>query len=178
MRRARARIGARLGALLALALAGCAENAILELELQLPLDSEVAASFVSLEFDSREPPPIYTSPPETLPLSEERTRRVSVIASGEQIERPLFVRARFCRSQDCSAIEDNPVDPVTMEPTMPGHEVRYERAFYLGQRTRHSLDLRAAPRDGRSDVDVCEVEGCFEGNLLTWCEDGHHLCER
>ncbi len=157
---------------LALAAAGCAENAILEVTLEMRTADEVGVpgatqAVVTFESsDAARSEDVRPSEQRTvrldLPASSPATARVSVVANGEEIERPLWVSFRYCGG------------PVACPFDGDRAWVRYDRAFYLGQYTSHTLAL---PDDGAADATVptCEVEGCVPGT--GGCRmDGTHWC--
>jgi len=169
-------------AVLALALVGCADNAILELTVEVP-DADAAgapgADRVTLQFLTEpiaagEPTPMLTEASQvtTLMLAEDgpAPQRVSVVASPGHVEDPLFVTVFYCAGR--SPCTFNRGDAVSV--------VRYERPFYRGEFTSHTLAL---PRQGAPDVleiGRCDVAGCIGGTAMP-CDLSTppvHACER
>lgn len=171
------RAGAAL--VLAIALAGCAENAILELTItasdaeSLGADgaSRAVLDFVSADVEDSEALPTLLSPRSLeLPLpalGSTSTHRASVVASGAEVVTPLWVAIRYCGADVCD----------TSAEETPRAFVRYERAFYVGEYTRHSLVLPPLG-DPPAPVGACEVFGCIEGVVGESCIEGVHYCER
>lgn len=176
--------------LLALLAAGCARNAIFELELELPAAPPGEDLFVLaqasdvLAFDDdwsgvegvqlgplaasctrADPPPVCE---DRQVLDPECSATVSVVSGGDAAE-PLRLRVRFCRSSGCELPED---------AAAPEARVTVERAFYQGRYTQARLCLDEVP-PGPLDVDVarCDVR-CREGTAAMQCRaDGTHFCE-
>jgi hypothetical protein len=174
------RVRAACSVVLALALVGCAENAVLEVELTLPAQPSTgdplfayvqarSADVVSFDeawagTDAVEGRALDTTV-STLPFS--------VVAGGASFTRQLGIRVRFCVTSDCTGLHDDQAP-----------EVRYriERAFYQGRRTRLSRVIAPVPPSGVVapivEIDKCDVEGCTSGSTSTYCfMNGHHFCE-
>ena len=170
------RAGAAL--VLAIALAGCAENAILELTITASDAESLGANgasravldFVSADVEDTEALPTLLSPRSLeLPLpamGSTSTHRASVVASGGEVMTPLWVAIRYCDDGACDASRE-----------APRAFVRYERAFYVGEYTRHTLVLPPLG-DPPAPVGACEVFGCIEGVVGESCIEGVHYCER
>jgi len=152
-------------AALALALVGCADNAILELTLEIP-DAEAAgapdADRVTLQFVTDPIPPGGPVPVVaddgrvatfSLPDDGIATERVSVVAPPGQVERPLFVTVVYCADRD----------PCPIDPGATVSVVRYERPFYRGEVTSHTLALPPQAAPDRVEVAKCDVSGCIGG---------------
>lgn len=177
---ARANRFARIGlAASLLSLGGCADNAILELTLELPSGEE---GFAFVQFDQGATFEEFegSTSLDGFPLDGPASVQVSVIADGDEIEAPLRVKVRFCQEPRCTFL-----DPAGIESDDGVGELRFEleRAFYRGRFTEHTLDLRTIPERGipptLSVVDKCEVGGCRDGTTVTnSCRaDGTHFCE-
>ena len=153
---------------------GCAENAILELEVTVPTAAAAGypdATQVILGFQSStatDPSALSARPAEQrtidLPTADAAIQPIAVEASGLELEQALFVSVRYC------AVPCGEVPPLW---------IRYERAFYLGEYTEHRVALPVAG-DDVLDVGTCEVRGCFPGTPTTtgFCYDGteRHFC--
>lgn len=175
--------------LLLLLLAGCGQNAVLELELTFDGTAsscgrpwfQVQALFAT---DSGDPDCAFVGPAWDGALSTHGRMTTaggdtSIVGEGAEQVEPLCVRVRYCASADCTDVGDN--DGEDGAPTsFTGF--RIDRAFYEGERTRLRLELR--PDDcvtqTLSAIGKCEVaaEGCASGELVDWCrDDGTHFCE-
>ncbi|MCB9596420.1 MAG: hypothetical protein H6719_27100 [Sandaracinaceae bacterium] len=167
---------------LALLLAGCAQNAILELTFEVPTADAAGvagATVAVLEFrsDASTVPPsgvLGTDMPSAtllLPPGGPVTQVVSVVAPGDAVETPLWVGVHYCaREAGCLGADFNPMNQSW---------VRYERAFYVGEYTEHGLPLPAAME--RVDVDACLVYGCLDRERPSSgaCDmAGVHACEQ
>lgn len=160
-------------AMLALLLAGCADNAILELAVEVPEASCAAA--VALEARLPEPGAGCAFDQEWLDgdraaLALGATHAVSLVARGAEIDRPLCLRIRACvREDECPPLE------VTRGART---EIEIERPFYRGHYTALALGPIDPCADASARVSRCEVEGCAGGAPReTWCEGDRHLCE-
>jgi hypothetical protein len=175
---------------LALALAtGCARNAILELELELPPApaGQVVFAVVEARTDASFDAPFTGEPLDGFPLAPSCTRGdtpppcgdrmldpscsavVSVIGDGDDGARPLHVRVRFCQDPSCAAPADG---------SAPEHRASIERAFYTGRYTQARTCIDALPVEPSLDtIERCEVR-CRDGNAARHCRlDGTHFCE-
>lgn len=151
-------------ALVGLLIVGCADNAIFELTLVVSDAATAGATGEDralLRFysaDRADPTGLPNAVPErqraTLMLPESGTSReqVSVVASGSQIESPLWLAVSYCGgSRPCGGFDD--AEPVW---------VRYDRAFYRGEFTSHELTLPATGSTPET-IDPCMVNGCLDG---------------
>lgn len=190
--------------LIALA-AGCTENAILEVEMDLPYDGAQERRFAVVQAVDGERFPSFDEPwfaqtesfdladreacarePSTTPSCNVRFH----VATDRAPLRALHVRIRFCESPACATDEPDLVP-----------ELRYhiERPLHRGQVTRWtpSAGPFVAPRDvarvparqpvARAPVELvvcaCEIAGCWEGEAppdeYGYCrapEDGRAPC--
>jgi len=172
--------GRLLGACVALLASGCAGNAIAELSLDLPAGSgDIRWAFVQARSGERsfEDDWVGSDPLGGLPL--EASRRTVVVGieadDAEELEQPLLVKVRYCRSARC----DDPADGDAQEVW-----ITVERAFYAGHYTQIRLreplpDVCAASCPPTEHlVAKCEVQGCRAGVTTRYCEDdGRHYCE-
>lgn len=169
-----------------LALAGCAENAILELTVELP-DAATAgapgATFALVQVAvgrSDDPRSLFrvgsTSDASFALSSAPSTERMSVVAGGADLTEPLTVRVVYCRERGCLPRDEDRVAYFEIE-----------RAFYQGRYTQVDLLVLTALSTLADPATVtrierCDVEGCREGNPTTWCEvtlpDAPHFCEQ
>lgn len=183
---------ATLVAAIALAsLAGCSQNAMLELELDLPAQSgpQAPARYANVRIVSGEVPwdqdwqvdaPL---PSPKLDPSQPSVERVSVEGNADNEAVPVRVKVRFCVDPNCTAIGDDQAPEVRLQ---------IDRAFYVGQRTSYAWSIACVPNvpgqnDGapacsvsqRSIVDVskCQVQGCRTGVTSSYCVGDKHFCE-
>lgn len=167
-----------LALLIALVASGCAEDGILELDLVLPSAAD-ACGATQVGVEARIPPEgscffdqeWLDGDHAVLALEPIEVRhRVSVVATAEDVARPLCLRVRACNADAC------PPPEVTIGVRA---EIAIERAFYLGQYTALELGPIDLCADSRTDVGKCEVEGCAAGAPRdTFCtSEGRHLCE-
>ncbi len=185
---------ARALVLAALALGGCARNAVLELELELPrAEGEVAYALVELSPDDLGADPFAvqwaTEPLDAIPLGAVPATADASIVAGDY-RGDALARIRFCRSADCLDLA---------APRDPQAEVRYriERPLYTGARTTVALRVLGIPAAGATPpagcatepagqptwsctVERCAVAGCIFGDpVADYCDgdDGPHFCE-
>lgn len=156
----------RLAIAFALFLAGCADNAILELELTLP-SVTVACGAGSAAVEARIPreggcffdQEWLDGDRAVLPIdTSESTHVISVVATGEDVTRPLCARVRGCRTDEC------PPPEITVGARA---EIEIERAFYLGRYTELALGPIDLCASSTTIVPPCEVR----------CEDLAPSCD-
>lgn len=162
---------------MALAFAGCARNAVLEIDVDLPPGATDRYAVVQFEtgdvaFDS-----VWRRPDEyagTALTAERQTVSYSVIS--ESADTHVRMKVSFCTTPDCSGIEDS-IDRV------PAVWFDLPRSLYIGQRTRWTAVIDTLPIDPPTmpiAVDRCDIEGCIDatGSTTTFCRlDGRHYCE-
>ncbi len=164
-------------------LAGCAQNAILELTVQVPTATDVGAPgarFAVLNFaNTRDSltgtfPGSATGTEEAIPLPADATEEVRISVIGdERLDRALFVAVRYCVSETCSNV--SPIDPNLDLRQL--RVVRYERAFWPGEYSQHTLPLGPLTAGEILEIDKCDVFACREGTALSACEGDLHFCE-
>jgi hypothetical protein len=160
-------------------LGGCAKNAILELELQLPAEPETSDGelFALTQVRRADEFPFAAEwradqDPAGVPLGPEPvTDQLSVETEDETVD--LHVRIRFCGDPRCTSLDD---------ALAPELWLRIEQPFYIGQRTFWEFDVPAVPEGQPAEpveVDKCEIRGCVEGDTSSsYCRlDGTHVCE-
>ncbi len=163
----------------ALLLFGCAENAILEVDLQLPAQPTTGPALFahvqarSADVVSFDETWAGTDAIEGRELAEEASPLpFSVVAGGSAFTRKLGVRVRFCETPACTGLGDD---------YAPEMRYRIERAFYRGRRTRVTIAIASVPTAPPGEAEViekCDVEGCTSGSTLSYCFiDGRHFCE-
>jgi len=161
----------------ALFAAGCAENAILELSLDLP-PTDGIRQYAFLQARSGEPSfeDTWSGDGSTDGLALAASGRtdavVSIEASADQADQELRVKLHFCTSQRCTALADG---------SAPEVRIRFGRAFYVGEYTTAEVMVDSVPASGSIsalDVDHCLVGGCRAGETSYYCRaDGTHFCE-
>jgi hypothetical protein len=156
------------------AFGGCARNAAFEIELTLPAqpvggDQRYAVvvardgefDFASVAIDPRYAGTALTATPQQV--------RYSILT--ERPDGHVRVLVFFCLSPDCR--DEDPV-------LIPQVWLDFERATYIGQRTRWAGTIGAVPSGppaAATCVDRCEVEGCIDGHGWFCREDGSHYCQ-
>lgn len=143
--------------LLALLAVGCDQNAILELQVQVPAapDGDPRAWYAQIQVRNADGHPFSTVEGRPLPWmggsdsmvtlgDEPLWECISVISNDETLD--VHVRVRFCRSENCGNLEDsNP----------PERLYSLEHPFYLGRRTYHRIVVPGNP-DCTSTADCTE----------------------
>ncbi len=156
---------------------GCAQNAILELTLDLPAQPTGAPLLVQVQARTAERVDFDeswagTEPVSGLALADDPSTRTVSIVGGEDLTRELGIRIRFCREAECTGLGDD---------RAPEARFLVERAFYLGHRTRLRLEIPEVPSAPPSPTTIarCRVEGCLAGTTSTYCSlDGRHFCDQ
>lgn len=159
--------------------AGCARNAILEVEVELPPSPEERYALFQIRHEldfalswGGEPRPGHR-----LEASGTNLARISVESEDESLD--LHVKVRYCEDAGCGAPADD-------ESTgAPASWFVVEQPFYVGHRTFWRERIEAVPPrlepGERPDVvviDRCRIEGCTGGTPSTFCRlDGTHRCE-
>jgi hypothetical protein len=165
-----------------LALVGCADNAILEVELDLPAANAdtryavVQGRSGEVDFDATW---AGGGVIDGLELSNE-TMLVGIEADdGGEIDAPLALRIRYCIDPACGDARDGEAQEI---------QVTVERAFYEGEYTLLRAEALPLPdvidcttggcAPERVMVEKCRIEGCRAGMTINWCNsDGLHFCE-
>jgi hypothetical protein len=171
-------------------LAGCAQNAVLELELDLPKNPgvtpvryavvRVVSGSVPFDQDWQGDDAL---PPFALDPNATSAQHVSLDGSSEVEGAPVRVKVRFCRDPACSALGDD---------TAPEVRLQIDRAFYAGKRTSYTWSIAcvpnvagqtdtptcAIPQRAETDVTKCEVGGCRTGVTHSYCVGDKHFCEQ
>ena len=162
---------------LTLACAGCAQSAVLELQLMLPMQAG-SARFARVQVRRAEGHPFELEwlgqDVEAIELGAEPSRaQISVVSPDSQTD--VHIKVRFCVSPSCDAFEDD------MAPEL---WYRVERPFYLGRRTSWATCIDAIPTAlplTPIEVGRCEVRGCARSaGSTTNCGSmgtGAHFCE-
>jgi hypothetical protein len=164
----------------ALTLGGCADNAILTVSVRLPAP-EPGRNFAFVQARSGEESDLTLDWDDHSSLDGETLTvggvmwDFSVEARGDQVERPLLVKIRYCNTATCAS--------ETLEPAE--QHFLFARAFYYGERTTYSpADLRIPSPDGvtLTRVGRCDVFGCIGGESTSGCSGddglGTHYCEQ
>ncbi len=154
---------------------GCAQNAFLELQLDLPPAPTSEEWFAQTQVTNEEGHPFAVSwmggdiPSVPLRAGERTTDCISVEGTDDSIN--LHVRVRFCKSADCLSLED---------VARRERWYRLNHPFYIGRRTFHAIRIDAVP-ECAVDADcgglgVCSDMGVCECRAQTDCADGF-VCE-
>ncbi len=162
---------------LALCLAACADNAILEVELDLPMAATSAPQYAYVQ--SRSAAAIdfdgdwagADAPEGFLLTSASSMQNVSFVTSnGATMTQPLGIRVRFCSDRVCGAIADTHAQEAHFVIT---------RAFYRGKRTNVRLTVTPSATPTTTTIDRCHVAGCTTGTATSYCygDMGAHFCE-
>ena len=156
--------------------AGCAQNAILELQVQLPANPPGETWFAQVQVrtaPASDPLSNFSinwmgSDLRTVPLtSTSQWDCVSVQSLDPAVS--LHVKVRFCRAEDCLDLLDG--DP-------PERLYSLETPFYIGSRTYHRIVVPAIPDCAstadctRDAVGVC-VEGRCACSVDSDCGEGY-----
>lgn len=179
-------------ALLLIALAGsslgCARNAFLELDLDLPKnesgsDRHAVVRVVSGARDFEEDWQSGDQVPGVKLSTTQRTlHRLSIEADSDSETTPVRVKVRFCTDPNCAALGDD---------FAPEVRLHIERAFYIGQRTSYTWKTDCIPNvAGQTDSPTCaifnedettaakcDIGGCRSGSTRNFCTGGKHFCE-
>ncbi len=160
-------------ALCALLIAGCAQNAILELQVQLPPNPPGETWFAQIQ---------VRTAPTTDPLSNFRINWMGndlrtvpltsvsqwdcVSVEGLDPSVSLHVKVRFCRAEDCLDLLDG--DP-------PERLYSLETPFYIGSRTYHRIVVPAVPDCASTEDCQPGVDGVPEQSIGV-CIEGRCAC--
>ncbi|MAQ14394.1 MAG: hypothetical protein CMN30_06320 [Sandaracinus sp.] len=160
-----------------LGLAGCAENAILELEVDMPASTSDEPQYLVLLMRSARSSDFETDWGadelegfELGAVSREET--ISVVAQPEDFGDDLLVRARFCSSPRCDALGDDLAGERRLVVETPFYSLkRTEATWVIGA-------VEDAVVETPDVVERCQVRGCREGTTAMYCSsDGPHFCE-
>ena len=166
-----------LACLLVLLSLGCARNAVLELEVDLPPGP--TGRFAVLQFENQDSEFLAAwggsdAWPGTPLTAERQTVRYSIVS--EAVATRVRVKVNFCTTADCSALDDAP-------DRVPALWYEIERAFYVGRQTEWLLSIPTVPidpPDAPVTVERCQIGGCISAPPTTgsYCRfDGTHYCE-
>lgn len=175
-------------ALIAVLSLGCARNAFLELEIDLPKNDWPDERHAVVQIVSGEVPfeqqwaggdPIPATKLSTAPTP----LKVSVEGTEDTETKPIRVKVRFCKDPSCSKLGDDVAPEVWLQ---------VDRAFYIGERTSYTWNIACIPNvKGQTDpppvcaltqrsqttVPKCKVAGCRSGVTSEYCSGGKHFCE-
>lgn len=186
----------------ALSVSGCVQNAVLEIEVELPerpvgegaacvlpADCDVAAGLACVEgscapraFVQIQPRDAADNPfeddwvggdLETVELLAGERIIDMVSVVTTNVDADVNVKVRFCTTRTCSALED---------AMAPERRFQLQHPFYVGERTLWVADIPDVPASFDSVptvIDRCDIRGCVGGGDLTdYCRlDGRHVCE-
>lgn len=167
------------------AVAGCSENAILELTVELPAQPVPTGRRYALV-----QPRVHPDNPfpdewrgEDLPAVELGLEpvvdHVSVVSDRGDVD--LGVKIRFCLEPSCTALGE--ADGGPGDADAPELWYLLEHPFYPGHRTFYEITGIGGIPTGRpaapTVVGRCDIRGCVEGEITDYCRmgDGRHLCE-
>lgn len=171
--------------------ASCAQNAFLELQLDLPPNAwkvdgdryanvRIVAGDADFEQDWEVDDPL---PAFLLDPNVPTVQRVSVESKEASETKPVLAKIRFCKDPNCAALGDD---------VAPEVRLRIERAFYIGKRTSYTWSIPCVPNvagqtaappvcdvqnDVVTEVGKCQVAGCRAGVVREYCAGGKHFCE-
>jgi len=156
---------------------GCAQNAALEIAIDLPAGpGDGSRVFVLVQPRKAADNPFEDEwrgdDLEAVELmdGESFTDNVSVMSTDDTTD--LNLKVRFCASPNCTAIEDD---------TAPELWYALQHPFYIGERTSWDVEILAIPaeRDTAPElIEKCDIKGCVDGPLSSYCRmDDRHLCE-
>jgi len=160
---------------------GCADNAVLELMVELPASPGGDPVYVQVQPRRASDNPFTDDwrgdDVEPIELgSEPMVDHVSVVSEQDDVD--LAVKVRFCQTETCTGFGDE--DP-------PALWFLVEDPFYIGEHTEADLVVTEVPATGCTEgmadcpvrVDRCDVRGCTGGDPpTTYCRlDGRHLCD-
>jgi len=160
---------------LAIVLSGCPENAILEIELDLPPANTMEQQFALTQMRRGDMNPFNEDwAGEDLPAiqlgAERQVDRISLVSDDDEVD--VHIKVRFCSTDICSELAD---------ADAPERWYQLEHPFYLGHRTEWAerIEMVPAAKDTTPTVvERCLIRGCVEGFLRSYCRvDGRHLCE-
>lgn len=159
-----------------LLLAGCGEErALLEVAFELPISQGAGTRvWAFAEVQAGAEGDFNWGPGEG--VSEQLLAAPATLAFGVPATENTGMRIRlsFCHEQDCS----DPQDALGVAPQLG---FRLERSHYLLETTRFARTIEAVPAGSEAKevtIGKCEIEGCWEGEAVSWCErDGRHACE-
>ncbi len=166
---------------LLMGLSGCADNAILELDVTLPAnpnpDTPLYAQVLarSSRLQTFEDDWLLFDSFDGFQLEEESQLRViSIVADPVDYDSNVLLRVLFCTEPRCTGIGDDNAGERRMV---------IERPFYSGQRTRADWtvgDVTDSVVEVPEVISVCQVRGCRSGDLTSYCYDGteDHFCSR
>lgn len=156
---------------------GCARNAILEVEIELPAGPSDRYAVVQFETGDVAFDAVWRRPEEYpgTQLGAPQTVAYSVISEDETTE--VRMKVSFCTTPDCSGLDDAP-------DRVPALWYEFPRALYVGERTRWTAIVASLPTDppaAPTEVDRCEIEGCIDApdSTTTFCRlSGEHYCDQ
>lgn len=172
------RAEAAAAATLAILSVGCARNAILEVDVELPAGPTDRYAVVQFENGDAEYLEGWESDSDYpgTPLLADEPQTVSYSVVTESSDPHLRMRVAFCITPDCTDVDDSPI-------RVPGVWYDLPVAFYIGHRTRWTATIDAVPPAPPTEavvIDRCAIEGCIEapdGEVYFCRLDGRHYCE-
>ena len=165
---------------------GCADNAILELEVRLPANPHEGRETFALIQVRRatsgfETPWIGDIPVRGFPLGNmPRTEQISVVAEPDSYTHDIRGRMKFCGNDTCTAL-GVPSDGIPGDDMAPEAHLEVEHPFYSLKRTSVSWPVDTVPPDSLSPpllmISRCQVAGCIDITTNYCRADGTHFCD-
>lgn len=165
--------------LLCLLAVGCVDNAILELEVDLPPNTTDETLYAFLQTRSS----VMSDFEEEWATqglldgfelgTEPTTQAISIVADPTDYPGDALFRLTFCGTPRCDGIGDDVRAQVRLV---------VEHPFYSLARTRARWTVPTLPEmtiETPERIERCQVEGCREGTTSSYCRegDGTHFCE-
>lgn len=149
---------------LAALLVGCSSGTTI-IEVQLPAAPAGGFTTIHVGGVGVDPSRPFESSATRIPLTDAE-QRVCVTINGPPGE--VNLRMRQCEDETCSGATD-------MIPRV--HTATITDAIYAGRTT--AIRLGPWRLDAHNDVDRCDVRGCVDRFVTTFCrvDDGAHFCE-
>jgi hypothetical protein len=156
---------------------GCARNAVLEVDVDLPPGP--AGRYAVVQFENQDAE--FSSSwgrtdawPGAALTAERQTVVYSVVT--ESFDAHVRIKVNFCTTADCSALDDAP-------DRVPAVWYELDHPFYRGRHTRWHVSIPTAPIDPPDEpitVERCAIAGCISApdSTQSFCRfDGTHFCE-
>lgn len=155
---------------------GCARNAILEVEVELPAGPSDRYAVVQFETGDVAFDAVWARADAFAGTQLGAAQSVSYSVVSEDPNTVIRMKVSFCTTPDCSGIDDAP-------DRVPALWYEFEGALYIGERTRWTAVIDALPTDppdASIEIDRCEIEGCIDApdSTTTFCRlSGEHYCQ-
>jgi len=178
-------MAAALAVIAALA-AGCAQNSIFELTLDLPPAPSTpdGPTYAFVQFNTANPVDFSArwsgqdvAQGFALDPTMRTTQQVSLIGDADVETHQIGMVVRFCDASRCTTLASD-LAPISC--------VLFERVFYVGKTTSYPYTISSVPTvmgtcASAADVTMiehCQIRGCVEGDTTNYCRsDDRHFCE-